>query len=104
MSNVMVCSTIAEMQSCLNETSFDVFLADIHLVEALLTEVVPGDKKDSLAQFYYQQIYFMHEVSQADVEQSMESYYQDPFILDSLYTKVVSKLEKDKELYVPKTE
>lgn len=30
-SNVMVCSTIAEMQSCLNETSFDVFLADIHL-------------------------------------------------------------------------
>ncbi|MCP4442612.1 MAG: DUF4296 domain-containing protein [Aureispira sp.] len=77
-------------------------LADIHLVEALLTEIVPGDKKDSLAQFYYQQVYFIHDVSGEDIEQSMEIYYQDPFILDSLYTKVVRKLENDKTLYVPK--
>lgn len=77
-------------------------LADIHIAEALLTEISPGLKKDSMAQFYYQQIYYIHNIEPEDFDQSMEVYMQKPFVLDSLFTKVITKLGEDAERFTPK--
>lgn len=77
-------------------------LADVHLAEALLTEIASGDKKDSTAQLYYQQIYFIHKITPKDFDQSMEAYVQDPFVLDSLYNKVITKLGENAERFTPK--
>lgn len=73
-------------------------LRDIHLAEAMLTEIMNKQEKDSLARLYYAQIFDMHQVDTAVFDQSMNAYMTDPPALDSLYDAVIQSLNEDKKI------
>ncbi|MFK7799851.1 MAG: DUF4296 domain-containing protein [Aureispira sp.] len=71
-------------------------LKDIHLAEALLTEIMNKQEKDSLARLYYAQIFEMHQVDSALFDQSMNAVMTNPIVLDSLYDGVIQALSQEK--------
>ncbi len=72
-------------------------LKDIHLAEALLTEIVDRGTKDSMASIYYYQILAQHELSPEAFEESMNAYFTDPIALDSLYTHIIKDLSEERD-------
>lgn len=72
-------------------------LKDIHLAEALLTEIADRGAKDSMASIYYYQILAQHELSPDAFEKSMNAYFTDPVALDSLYTHIINDLSKERD-------
>lgn len=79
-------------------------LKDIHLAEALLTEIINREEKDSLARLYYAQIFEMHQVDTAIFDQSMNAYMTDPVALDSLYEAVIESLSQEKKQVITVTD
>lgn len=73
-------------------------LRDLHLAEAMLTEIMNKQEKDSLARLYYAQVFTMHQVDTAVFDQSMNAYMTDPPALDSLYDAVIQALNEDKKI------
>lgn len=73
-------------------------LRDIHLAEAMLTEIMNKQEKDSLARLYYAQVFTMHQVDTAVFDQTMNAYMTDPPALDSLYDAVIQALNEDKKV------
>lgn len=86
----------------LSEDKIKLILRDIHLAEALLTEVADRRSKDSLARMYYGQIFKLHDVDQDEFDQSMHAYFTDPPALDSLYQEVISELAEEKKIAAEK--
>lgn len=78
-------------------------LKDIHIAEALLTETVDRQGKDSLARFYYGQIFELHQVDSAVFNQSMHAYFTNPAALDSLYQKVIDAIGEEKKVLLDKS-
>ena len=79
----------------LSEEAMVPVLKDIHLAESLLAPITDRLEKDSLARIYYTQIFRLHDVDEADFEQSMNAYYTNPGQIDTLYTKVINALAKE---------
>ncbi|CAA6801650.1 MAG: Unknown protein [uncultured Aureispira sp.] len=84
-------------KSLLSEEELIPILKDIHIAEALLTETVDRRKKDSLARFYYGQIFELHQVDSATFNKSMHAYFTDPPALDSLYQEVIDAIGEEKK-------
>lgn len=80
----------------LSEDKIKIILKDIHVAEALLTEVSDRRTKDSLARLYYKQIFYLHDVKQEEFDQSMNAWFTNPAGLDSLYQEVLKELETEK--------
>ncbi len=81
----------------LSEDKMIIILKDIHLAEALLSEITDRRAKDSTAIIYYNEIFRIHQVDTANFEQSMNAYFSNPAQLDSLYNKVSLKIGEEKE-------
>ena len=81
----------------LSEDDIKIILKDIHVAEALLTEVTDRRTKDSLARLYYKQIFYLHDIKQEDFDQSMNALFTNPPVLDSLYQEVLKELETEKK-------
>lgn len=90
-------------QPVLSEEELIPVLKDIHLAEALLTEIMNKQDKDSLARLYYAQIFELHHVDSSEFDQSMNAYMTNPAALDSLYEAVIQALSKEKK-EIPKSE
>ncbi|MGH1338623.1 MAG: DUF4296 domain-containing protein [Aureispira sp.] len=88
----------------LSEEELIPILKDIHLAEAVLTEVMNKQEKDSLARLYYAQIFALHEVDTAKFDQTMNAYMTDPPALDSLYEAVIQALSEEKKAATAKKE
>lgn len=71
-------------------------LVDVHVAEAAMQEL-PSEKRDSLGKVYYQKIFSLHGVTEADFNKSMFLIRQDPEDLEALYKEVISTLEKKDE-------
>ena len=85
-------------KSQLSDEELIPILKDIHIAEALLKETVDRRKKDSLARFYYGQIFELHQVDSLVFNQSMEAYFTDPVALDSLYQRVIDAIGEEKKV------
>ena len=70
---------------------------EIHLAEALLTEIVDKQQKDSMAHYYYQHILQQHNISKDDFDQSMNAYFSNPQALDSMYQKIIQAISDEKK-------
>lgn len=68
-------------------------LADVHLAEASLQSLY-GNEKDSTAQVYYQQIYFIHEIEEEQFEEAMQWLRRDPETAERIYARVMEELSK----------
>lgn len=87
----------AEQKPVLSEQQLIPILKEIHLAEALLTEITNRHQKDSMARYYYHQILQQHEVEFEDFEQSMHAYFTQASALDSLYQKVIVTLSEERK-------
>lgn len=86
------------VESLLSDDELIPILKDIHVAEALLTEIVDRREKDSLARLYYGEIFRIHKVDTAVFNQSMHAYFTNPPALDSLYQAVMDTLAKEKAI------
>lgn len=89
-------------KSLLSEEELIPILKDIHIAEALLTETVDRREKDSLARFYYGQIFELHQVDSIVFNKSMHAYFTNPVALDSLYQAVIDVLGEEKKMLMEK--
>jgi hypothetical protein len=84
----------------LSEQEMIPLLKEIHLAEALLTEITDKKIKDSVSRYYYQHIFENSSVSETDFEQSMQAYFTQANALDSLYQKVIKVLAAEKKAFL----
>ena len=61
-------------------------LTDIHLAESMLSEIKHRPTQDSLAIAYYAHIMALHEIDAEQFDQSMNAYFTNPSLMDSLYS------------------
>ena len=90
--------TIPIEESLLSDEELIPILKDIHIAEALLTETVDRRVKDSLARFYYGQIFELHQVDSIVFNKSMHAYFTNPAALDSLYQSVIDAIGEEKKI------
>ncbi|MEO1257879.1 MAG: DUF4296 domain-containing protein [Bacteroidota bacterium] len=79
----------------LEEKKLIKILCDIHLAEAALAKL-NGSIKDSAAVKLYQQIYTIHEVSEAELDSCLYRIKRDPEIMQDIYQQVMTELDKMK--------
>ncbi|WP_026899397.1 DUF4296 domain-containing protein [Daejeonella oryzae] len=70
-------------------------LTDVHLMDAYISMIPYNDsvlKQQSLR--YYDAIYKKHKISRRDFDKSLEYYSKQPKVLDSMYSQVITNLNK----------
>ena len=98
----MLCGVLFSLFSCgksdlplsIREEALIPILADVHLAEAALQNTY-GAVKDSLSGLYYEQIFTIHGVSQADFEQTMSILREDPLRMERIYGRVLELLTEE---------
>lgn len=86
--------------SCMQKTNYiltedkmvDV-LADLHISEAAIANTDPL-KKDSLSNFYENQIFTIHQVKKKDFQDCLKQYQKEPVKMEKIYKKVTDKLNQ----------
>ena len=77
------------------EDKLVLILADAHIAEAAMQGRIQGTR-DTLGTLYYQQIFQIHQVSEADFRETMRLVAQNPQLANELYGKVLEALERKK--------
>lgn len=68
-------------------------LADIHVAEAAMQNLT-GDRKDSVAQVYYEQIEKIHGIERTLVDSAIIMMRKNPKLISKTYTLVLEELSK----------
>ncbi len=67
-------------------------VADVHVAEAALQNY-NTTLRDSLMQVYYEQIFYIHKISQEDFIKTMDQIKQDPANIEALYKEVLEEID-----------
>lgn len=70
-----------------------IVLADVHIAEIAM-QGMASERKDSMAQVYYSQIFEMHGVEEETFNHDLDIIRSNPKILKEYYTKVMELLNK----------
>ena len=82
-----------EEQPVLSEEKMIEVLTDLHIAEAGILSL-SKNLKDSMAAIYYNQVFEIHEVKEADFFHDLELLRKSPKRLESTYGKVIVAIEK----------
>ena len=74
------------------ENKLLLMLEDVHVAEAALTGLAP-ERKDSIARIYYDQIYTIYGVTEAEFNHDLELLKSRPEELAKVYKKLADKTE-----------
>ena len=66
-------------------------LVDIHFVEGAMLSVRPAEK-DSMRDYYYNQIFEIHGIEEEDFDQDMDILKSNPDMMEKVYDKVIENL------------
>lgn len=72
-------------------------LSDAYIVEAAIQNYTL-DIKDSLSDYYYEQLYEIHNITKEDYQKSLEIVKNHPEALDSLYQNISDHLNELEDL------
>ena len=72
-------------------------ISDAYIVEAAIQNYTQ-DIKDSLSDYYYEQLYEIHDITKEDYQQSLEIVKKYPDVLDSLYQNIADHLNELEDL------
>ena len=93
------CNKNEAPQLSLTEEKLLDILIDVHVAEGSIQNIY-GPEKDSLIDLYYQQIYKIHDITEATFNENMKIIRRNPAYVEKIYKKIVDKLsdlEKEKE-------
>jgi len=93
------CSKSEAPQLSLTEEKMLDILVDVHIAESSIQNIY-GSEKDSLINLYYQQIYKIHDITEATFNENMKLIRRNPPYVEKLYKIIVdrlSDLEKEKK-------
>jgi len=94
---ITACGKPDAPQLSLTEEKLLDILVDVHIAEGSIQNIY-GPEKDSLINLYYQQIYKIHDISEATFNENMKLIRRNPPYVEELYEKIVDKLsELEKE-------
>jgi len=68
-------------------------LADMHTAEAALQTLI-NETKDSVAEVYYKQIYQIHGVDKATIDEAMHVLQSQPILLQEVYEDLLDTLNR----------
>ncbi|MBK7871395.1 MAG: DUF4296 domain-containing protein [Saprospiraceae bacterium] len=80
----------------IDEPKLVAILVDVHLAEAAMQEM-PSIIQDSVGRIYYNQIFRIHQVSEADFNKTIYLLKMNPAKMESVYKKVSETLDKKVE-------
>ena len=66
-------------------------LTDIHVAEAA-AQSLRREQKDSILSLYYEQVFYIHQISREEFERTMLVLRGDPDHLENLYNKILEEL------------
>lgn len=70
-------------------------MADVYLVEAMLTQKKQqGQPIDTLVEAYYGQVFEHHGITRRDLEENMAYYTRQPAVLEAIMDSVAQRLEQ----------
>jgi len=72
-------------------------ISDAYIVEAAIQNYTQ-DIKDSLSDYYYEQLYEIHDITKEDYQKSLEIVKKYPDVLDSLYQNIADHLNELEDL------
>ena len=93
---VLLSACQAETKQPLTDEKMVEVLTDLNTAEGVLESEKVG-VKDSLSKIYYAQIFDKHKVSRRDFDSTMAILSRNPVALDSIYNRVLRKLERKNE-------
>ena len=85
-----------ETKQLLTDEKMVEVLTDLNAAEAVL-ESEKVAVKDSMSKIYYAQIFDKHQVTRRDFDSTMAILSKNPVALDSIYNRVLRKLERKTE-------
>ena len=108
---ILVWGTIFHLYSCsspqielpIEEVKLKEILMDVHVAEAALQPLV-GQKKDSLKELYFSQIFEIHEVHPVDFEATMEILQNNPKRMKKIYKELTEDVQEKKMEFRKKKE
>lgn len=72
-------------------------ISDAYIVEGAIQNYTQ-DLKDSLSDYYYEQLYEIHDITEEDYQKSLEIVKKYPDVLDSLYQNIADHLNELEDL------
>ena len=90
----IVMSCKEESKLAIKQNDLVPILADIHTAEAI-AQPLDRKMKDSMVDFYYEQILEIHQVKKDDFDRTMEVLRKDPILTKKVYAEVVEYLKEN---------
>ena len=82
-------------EKLLSEEQMIDVMADVYLVEAMLTQKKQqGQPIDTLVEAYYGQVFEHHGITRRDLEENMAYYTRQPAVLEAVMDSVAQRLEQ----------
>lgn len=70
-------------------------LVDVHLIEASLkVKHVKKEENERFTEYYYDQLFEKHGITREQFDQSIEYYERDSELIDAMYERVITELNK----------
>lgn len=79
-------------------------LKDMHLADAYLSTLDPGDSSQQIATGYYRFIFKKHHTDLKAFEKSLRYYATNPVVLDSMYSQISAELRKEGRIRAKNTD
>lgn len=81
----------------IDEDQLEAVLLDVHVAEAAMGQLQGGEKKDSLANLYYDQIAAIHKIDREVLDTCLSILQRNPEQTKEIYEKMAEKMEELKE-------
>jgi Domain of unknown function (DUF4296) len=94
--SILISACISEKQKQLpiSEDSMVELIFDIHVAEAAISPLQAGERKDSLANKYYDQIAEIHQIDRETIDSCLAILQRNPAMAKVVYDKVAENVEK----------
>ncbi len=93
LAHLLACQKETAQELPLEREKFIQILADVHVAEAAMQTLIE-EKKDSIAELYYEQIFTLHGVEQQKFDQMMDILQTQPLALQGIYQALLDTLNK----------
>ena len=94
------CETESEVKLPFSEQKAVRVLTDIQVAEAAF-QFANKNEKDSLATQYYNEVFQLNHISQADFDQLLTVLMNHPTLADSIYEKVLLEMSREEKILIP---
>jgi Domain of unknown function (DUF4296) len=88
------CNPDATPKEIIEHKKMAAVLTDIHLIDSYISRLPQTDTLRQKAPLYYNAVYKKYQTSKSQFDKSLKYYSERPKLLDSIYSQVLTEMEK----------